>query len=85
MFGAGEGVDVKIEGERIVDRQFEIVFDNNTLMIKNLNLDCWQSCGVYRRIFNDESYNLKPGNAFRIGTLEFLVERYNTALVTDIG
>ena len=41
VFGAGKDVDVFIEGERIVDKQFEIVFDNNTLMIKNLNLDCW--------------------------------------------
>lgn len=54
-------------------------------MIKNLNLDCWESCGVYKRVFDDEMYCLRPGNAFRIGTLEFLVERYNTGIVSDIG
>jgi hypothetical protein len=53
--------------------------------MKNNNLDCWESCGVYKRVFNDELYCLRPGNAFRIGTLEFLVERYNTGIVSDIG
>ena len=28
---------------------------------------------------------MRPGHAFRIGTLEFLVERYNTGIVSDIG
>ena len=72
-------------GERIVESHFEIEYGNNTIMIWNLNLDCWESCGVYRRIFKDEEYSLKPGNAFRIGTLEFMVERYNTGIVSDIG
>lgn len=54
-------------------RHFEIVFDNNTLVIRTLNLNCAESCGVYKRLFDDEQYILRPGNAFRIGTLEFLV------------
>ena len=74
-----------IHGERIVERHFEIEYSNNTLMIRNLNLDCWESCGLYKRVFEDELYCLRPGNAFRIGTLEFLVERYNTGIVSDIG
>jgi hypothetical protein len=74
-----------IVGNRIVENHFEIVFENNTLMIKNLNLNCEESCGLYKRIFEDELYCLRPGNAFRIGTLEFLVERYSTGIVTDIG
>ena len=87
VFGTKEGKDVVflMGGDRIVDRHFEIEYDLNTLMIRNLNLDCWESCGVYRRVFNDEEYCLRPGNAFRIGTLEFMVERYNTGIVSDIG
>jgi len=74
-----------LTGERIVEQHFEIEYDNNTLLIRNLNLDCWESCGVYKRIFEEEQYSLRPGNAFRIGTLEFLVERFNTGIVSDIG
>ena len=74
-----------MQGEKLVDRHFEIDYESNTLVIRNLNLDCWESCGVYRRIFDDEEYILRPGNAFRIGTLEFMVERYNTGIVSDIG
>jgi hypothetical protein len=74
-----------MNGERVVENHFEIVFDHNTLILRNLNLNCWDSCGVYRRLFDQESYSLRPGHAFRIGTLEFLVERYNTGIVSDIG
>jgi hypothetical protein len=62
-----------------------ITFDKNTLVMRNLNLDAWESCGVYRRLFDEEGYVLRAGNAFRIGTLEFIVERYNTGIVSDIG
>lgn len=54
-------------------------------MLKTLNLNSWESCGVYKRLFEQESYILRPGHAFRIGTLEFLVERLNTGVVSDIG
>lgn len=40
---------------------------------------------MYRRLFDGENYALRPGHAFRIGTLEFLVERFNTGIVSDIG
>jgi hypothetical protein len=87
VFGAAECKDTTLvfKGERIVDRHFEIVFDQNTMLLINSNLNCPDSCGVYKRIFEDEMYCLRPGNAFRIGTLEFLVERYNTGIVSDIG
>jgi len=90
LFGAKESTskDVQkfvINGERIVEQHFEIVFDSNTLILRNLNLNCWDTCGVYRRLFEQESYSLRPGHAFRIGTLEFVVERYNTGIVSDIG
>ena len=74
-----------LNGERVVESHMEISFDHNTLVLKNLNLNPWESCGVYRRLFDDESYNLRPGHAFRIGQLEFVMERYNTGIVSDIG
>jgi hypothetical protein len=74
-----------MSGERIVEKHFEISFKNSSLFLKNLNLNCWESCGVYKRLFDGESYNLRPGHAFRIGTLEFLTERFNTGIVSDIG
>lgn len=87
MFGSKEGkaMALTINGNRIIENHFEIAFENNTIMLKNLNLVCEESCGVYKRIFEDELYCLRPGNAFRIGTLEFFVERFNTGIVSDIG
>lgn len=87
QFGMSECKETTLilKGERIVDRHFEILYDHNTLRIINSNLNCAESCGIYKRIFEDEMYCLRPGNAFRIGTLEFLVERYNTGIVSDIG
>lgn len=64
---------------------FQISFKDNSLFMTNLNLNCDESIGVYKRLFADEAWNLRPGNAFRIGMLEFIVERYNTAVVSDIG
>ena len=51
-------------GDRIVDRHFEIVFDNNTILMRNLELDCDESCGLYQRLFEGEGYVLRPGSAF---------------------
>ena len=91
MFGLSSSTSGKdtqkfvMNGERIVDKHFEIVFDQNTLIMRNLDMNCWDSCGIYRRLFSTESYSLRPGDAFRIGTLEFLVERFNTGVVSDIG
>ena len=87
MFGKKDGKSLALSmvGERIVENHFEIVYENMTVIVKNLNLNCEESCGLYKRIFEEELYCLRPGNAFRIGTLEFLVERYNTGIVADIG
>jgi hypothetical protein len=90
IFGAKDSGDKDLikfvlNGERIVEEHFEIVFNNSTLVLRNLNTNCWESCGVYRRLFDQESFSLRPGHAFRIGTLEFLVERFNTGIVSDIG
>jgi hypothetical protein len=32
-----------------------------------------------------EDYILKPGDIFRIGSLEFMTERFNTGVVSEIG
>ena len=87
IFGCEESKDMTflIHGDRVVEWHFEITFENNSLFLRNLNLNSWESCGVYRRLFDGEAYSLRPGNAFWIGTLEFLVERYNTGIVSDIG
>jgi len=87
VFGSKEENDspIVLIGEKINDKHFEIDYEGTGLILRNLNLDCWESCGLYRRVFADEEYCLRPGNAFRIGTLEFTVERYNTGIVSDIG
>ena len=53
--------------------------------MRNLNLNSDQSCGLYKMLFDGEHHNLQPGDSFRIGTLEFLIERYNTGIISDIG
>lgn len=72
-------------GDRVVSWHFEITYDNNTLLLRTLNLNCYESCAVYQKLLDDEHYVLRPGCAFWIGTLEFLVERFNTGIVSDIG
>jgi hypothetical protein len=54
-------------------------------VLRNCNFDCNQSIGLYKKLFNHEFYNLQPGDAFRIGSLEFLCERFNTGIISDIG
>jgi len=54
-------------------------------MLRNLNFNSEQSCGVYKMLFEHEHHNLQPGDSFRIGSLEFLTERFNTGIVSDIG
>jgi hypothetical protein len=66
---------------------FEIDFDEvrGTIVLRNLCLDTDKSCDLYKRLFESESHNLQPGDAFRIGTLEFEIERFNTGIISDIG
>ena len=54
-------------------------------MLRNLNMDPEQSCGLYKMLQPQEHHNLQPGDAFRIGTLEFVMERFNTGIISDIG
>ena len=43
----------KIEGDKIVDKHFEIDYDKigGTIMLRNLNFDCEESCGLYKMLF----------------------------------
>ena len=36
--------------------------------------------GVYVMLYPSEKYTLKPGDQFRLGDLEFRLERYNTGV-----
>jgi len=69
------------------DLHFEIDYDKikGTIMLKNLNMVPEETCGLYKMLFDNEHHNLQPGDAFRIGLLEFIIERYNTGVVSDIG
>lgn len=76
----------KIEGEKIVDKHFEIDYDKigGTIMLRNLSYDAELSCGLYKMLFQQEHYSLQPGDAFRIGSLEFETHRFNTGIISDI-
>lgn len=78
---------VELQGEKICSNHFQIDYDKikGTLMLRNLNMDPDQSCGLYKMLQPQEHHNLQPGDAFRIGTLEFVMERFNTGIISDIG
>lgn len=94
MFGSSnEHIDnpqvkfVSIQGDRIAPSHFEIYYEtsNNTLLLHNLNELTEESCGLYKRLFVGEKFYLRPEDAFRIGKQEFLLERFNTGIIADIG
>lgn len=66
---------VTIAGDRVCENHFQLVYDPIlcSLLIKNVCIDCFESCGVYRCLERNEEYVLEPDDAFRIGTLEFQV------------
>jgi len=76
---------VSIKGERITPKHFEIKYHKAALRIVNLSLNEAESCGVYKKLLLNEEKVLQPADAFRIGKLEFVVERFNTGIVSDIG
>jgi len=53
--------------------------------LHNLNELTEESCGLYKRLFVGEQFYLRPEDAFRIGKQEFLLERFNTGIISDIG
>lgn len=78
---------VTLSGEQVVENHFQVFFDPlcSALLIKNSNIDCVESCGLYRLLHKEEEYVLNPDDAFRIGTLEFAVQRFNVGYLSDIG
>ena len=64
-----------ISGDRVVPDHMQIYFDSLScsLVLNNSNIECMESCGIYRMLEDKEEYKLCPDDAFRIGTLEFLV------------
>ena len=74
-----------MQGDKIPEKQFEIVFEKGQLIMRNINIKSGSSFGLYRKLDDEENFILRPGVAFRIGTLEFEVERFNTGIVSDIG
>jgi len=78
---------IELKGNKICNHHFEVDYDKikGTIMLRNLNLNTEMSCGLYKMLFESEQYNLQPGDGFRIGTLEFIVERFNNGIVCDIG
>ena len=78
---------VTIEGDRVIENHFQLVYDPVlcSLLIQNICIDSLESCGVYRRLEPSEEFVLEPDDAFRIGTLEFQVQRFNTGVISDIG
>jgi hypothetical protein len=66
---------IRLDGERVCPNHMQIFFDPLccSLLLKNVIIDCADSCGVYRRIGKTEEIKLNPDDAFRIGTLEFEV------------
>ena len=78
---------VTISGDRVVENHFTVLYDPVlcSLLIHNTCIDCFESCGVYRRLEANEEFVLEPDDAFRIGSLEFQVQRFNAGVVSDIG
>ena len=78
---------IELNGDKMAPHHFEIDFDRTlgTMKLRNLCLDTEASCGLYKMLLSHEQYNLLPGDAFRIGTLEFVIERFNTGIISDIG
>ena len=76
-----------MQGERVVENHMQIFFDSHScsLVFSNANLDPTESCGIYRMLEKNEDYKMNPDDAFRIGTLEFQVQRFNAGVVADIG
>lgn len=74
-------------GNRIVENHMALYFDSLScsLVLNNQNIDCEESCGVYRMLKKEEDFRLSPDDAFRIGSLEFQVQRFNVGVVSDIG
>lgn len=76
-----------LTGEKVVSRHCDIYYDfrNRCIRLRNLNLNPSVSCGVYRKIPYEMNLEMLPEDAMRIGSLEFLMQRFNTGVSASIG
>jgi len=59
VLGSSKNSPVAMQGDRIVDEQAEIKFEESgALMMRNLNLNCEEACGIYKRLFQEEEWSL---------------------------
>lgn len=82
VFGSSAKADYQLEGDKIAEFHFEIT---KNFLLRNLNHNISESYGLYKCLFPEENYMLRPGHGIRIGNLEFHVERFNTGIVSDKG
>lgn len=82
VFGSSSKADFQLEGEKIADFHFEVT---KNFLLRNLNHNISESYGLYKCLFAEENYVIRPGHGIRIGNLEFHVERFNTGIVSDKG
>jgi flavodoxin len=82
VFGSSSKADYQLEGDKIADFHFEVT---KNFLLRNLNHNISESYGLYKCLFPDENYVIRPGHGIRVGNLEFHVERFNTGIVSDKG
>jgi hypothetical protein len=66
----------------------KIFFKNGSLYMKadhSNYVDIYNAPSVFSQTFPNEKYQLQPGDIIRMGTLTFLIERFNTSFVSEIG
>ena len=85
VFGSSTRADYHLEGDKIAEFHFEIKNVNGSFLLRNLNHNISESYGVYKWLFPNENFIIRPGQGIRIGDLEFHVERFNTGIVSDKG
>lgn len=85
VFGSSSRADIHLKGDKIADFHFDIKYVNDSFLLRNLNHNISESYGVYKQLFQDENYIIRPGHGIRVGDLEFHVERFNTGIVSDKG
>ena len=98
MFGCSADIDEPFQADGrtygryvhldgLSPQAFETFYDARrvALFIRNLaHLDDIQSC-VFMRLAPKQTLTLEPDDAFRIGQLEFQVQRFNTSVAQDMG
>mmetsp|Transcript_32746 Transcript_32746/g.24166 ORF Transcript_32746/g.24166 Transcript_32746/m.24166 type:complete len:289 (-) Transcript_32746:228-1094(-) len=53
--------------------------------VKALDADPLEQASVFYQLYKDEELVLQPGTVLQIGLLTFVVERFNTGVISEIG